>query len=108
MPCDTRSESELDLKKFNGPVFLAALTALGLNPRHNFYKTYTFEGGSFNSETGEFTFRTSAMAGTKGSAPERIAEIRRAYSAQVLTMQAKRNGWTLTSTAKNQYVMSKR
>jgi hypothetical protein len=106
MPCDSISTAEIDAGKFSGPHLLAALTALGLNPRHEAYKTYTFAGGTFRSDTGKFTF-TGGYVNDRYAA-EKTAQIKRAYSAEVLKSQAKRFGWQLKQTGPQKYVIQKR
>ena len=85
---------------------MAALTAMGLNPHHDARKTYTFNGGQFNSETGQFTFTARYM--NQEEATRKTLEIKRAYSAEVLKSQAARFGWSLKATGPNQYAIQKR
>jgi hypothetical protein len=77
----------------------AALTALQLNPRmQNGQIRFGFTGEYINPTTGQSQL-----------APSRDAnEIKRAYSAEVIKSQAKRNGWTLKQTGPFAYEAMKR
>lgn len=103
MPCDTVRETELYAGKFHPAHLKAALEALGLNPRHPNYQEYEFDGGKINYATGE-----STIQGYATRAAQLMQTIRQTYSAQIVRSQAKRFGWTVKETGKNQLQVLKR
>jgi len=86
-----------------------ALEAMGLNPQHVRAGIYDHNRGSYNHETGEAVWRTSAMSDRK-TPQELNSELKRAYSTEILNSQAARYGWTLrqSPTNRNQYTIAKR
>lgn len=85
-----------------------ALTAMGLNPRHDQANTYTHDEGSYNHVTGEATWLISGSRATEERAAARSRELKRAYAAELVKSQAARYGWTLRQTAKYDFVVNKR
>jgi len=86
-----------------------ALEAMGLHPKHERANIYDHDRGSYNHATGEAIWRTSAMSDRK-TAQQWNAELKQAYSTEILKSQAARYGWTLRQnpTNRNQYTIAKR
>ena len=100
MPCDSITTSAVELGKVNADLLTAALNALGFNARQQGLAVF-FNGGTYHSNTGELTL-------SGGNAEKRTAEIKRAYSAQVVTTTAKKFGWQVKQTGQFQYEVTKR
>lgn len=102
MPCDTITTVSVELGKVNPDLLFNSLKALGLNPiKWSDNGTIYFGPSSqeyHNPETGE----------TKLAKGRNAAEIKRAYSAEIIKSQAKRYGWSLKETAPFQYTVVKR
>lgn len=98
MPCNTVSTVEVKLEKANLELMESALKALKLSP----YR----QGTALMFGQGEFIDTQSGIA--RLSPMRNPAEIKRAYSAEVVKSQARKYGWTLKETAPFQYEVTKR
>jgi hypothetical protein len=99
MPCDTISTYQVKLQDSTDLDLLTkALEALNLNPRRQGHIIRFGAGESFNKATGEVRVRNV----------ESVAEIKKAYSAELIKSQAKRFGWTLKQTGPYAYTVHKR
>lgn len=92
MPCNTVRATSVDLGKVNVDLLNAAIKALGWR---------NHAGGDVMLTSGKLT-----MLG--GNVEARTAELKRAYSAEVVKSQAKKFGWAIKETAKYQYEVVKR
>lgn len=94
----------IDLGKVDPTLLFQALQALGLNPQ----KTATgisWYGGEYNFASKTASIRSSRMAGQ--NAETATAEIKRAYSGEVVKSTAKKYGWQIKETAPYQYQVVK-
>lgn len=98
MPCNTVSTVQVQLDKANVDLMQAALTALKLRPYRQGTALMFGNGEWIDTATGK-----SALAPTRNP-----AEIKRAYSAEVVKSQARKYGWSLKETAPFQYEVTKR
>lgn len=98
MPCDSIRETQIDLGKINPEILTAALNRLGLNARIQ-NGIIRFTGG---------TFYEGRLTSTSLNAEEQAKEIRRAYSGEVIRTQARKYGWQVKETGKNQLEVIKR
>lgn len=74
MPCYTVQETKVNLERANPDILREAMNALGVI---NY---------AFNAKTGTVTVRGQSVD---------VADVKRAYSKQVVLTQAKRFGWTV-------------
>ena len=101
MPCHTISTIEVDAGKMNLALAMKALEAMGLCPttsqgRPTWINHY---GGSFDTATGAATWYGQ----------DRTADLKKAYSTEILKSQAARFGWTLKRDVRTQkYTIIKR
>jgi hypothetical protein len=107
IPCDSINTMGINLGKVDSTLLFDALKALDLAPYINGDTIY-FQGGTYNKTTKEATFRQSRMSGLNLTADEMTAQVKRAYSAEVVKTTAKKYGWTLKETAPYQYQVIKR
>ncbi len=106
MPCDTISTVTVQFnQKTDRALLVAALTSLGKNPYVS-GENVTFSEGTYVGRTGEIQWRANRYSPQDFNA--KTAEIKRAYSAEVVKGQAKKYGWTLKETAPYQYEVMKR
>ena len=104
MPCYTSSTVEIDSGKMNAGLAKDAFAAMGLNPRHERQGIIDHRKGSYNYQTGETVWRVQ-----RGETAEQLtAELKRAYSAEVIKSQARKYGWTLKQTSQYEYAVTKR
>jgi hypothetical protein len=89
---------KVNLGNVNFDLLVKALDDLGLNPRIQNHMIYFGNGESFNNETKEVRVRQTTD----------VAQIKRAYSAQVVKTQAKKYGWQLKETSPFEYTILKR
>jgi len=105
MPCNTITTTSINLGKVNHDLFLQTLIGLGLELQVSIRNGVTTirlnTGETFNATSGLFT-TTNTDAGA------RVAELKRAYSAQVVLSQARRMGWAVKKTATNKYEVVRR
>ena len=104
MPCDTVTESTVDLANVDAQTLLDALRAAGWkvpNERLN-------AGEGFIAERGidRLTWRPGQPAELRSNTTT-PAHISRLYSAQVVRSTAKRNGWRLTETGPGQFLVQR-
>jgi hypothetical protein len=105
MPCDSISTVDIDADKMDAQHVKRALEAMGLNPRRTRPDIYDHNKGEYNHVTGEATWRTSAMR--RDQTPDQLtAELKRAYSAEIVKSQAQRYGWTLRTSATDRYAFT--
>jgi len=100
MPCDTLRTTTVDLGKVDPTILTDALNRMGLNAQLSPNGYIRFDGGSYHRITGELTLSGSNTAA-------RTSEIKQGYSAQVVRSQAKRFGWQVKETGKNQFQVIK-
>ena len=99
MPCNTvQTMSVLLSPKTDGDLLHSALSALGMSPVRTGDMIFFGTRESFNVKTGELRVRSTTS----------VADIKRAYSAEIVKGQAKKYGWQLKETAPFQYVVTKR
>jgi|WetSurMetagenome_2_1015567.scaffolds.fasta_scaffold250179_3 hypothetical protein len=103
MPCYTISTIEIDAGKLQTDLALAALAAMSLRPytAQNTQQDPTIyhSQGTYNPQTGVATWRGI----------DRTADLKRAYSAEIIKSQAQRFGWNLKQDERTgKYVMQKR
>lgn len=84
--------------KTDGDLLYRALSELTLYPTRSGDMIFFGRNESFNTKTGELRIRDA----------EKVAEIKRAYSAEIVKSQAKKYGWLLKETAPYQYQVIKR
>ena len=102
MPCDTIQKTSVSFNmRTDRNLLHAALEQMGERP-NLLGDTLTFRSGRYNCATGQMT-----VTGY-GEESEKLNEIKRAYSAQVVQSQARRFGWTLKQTSKYEYQVLKR
>jgi hypothetical protein len=89
MPCDTIQTAEVALGKVDQTLLKEAMAALGVT---NY---------AYIQATGELTMRS------RGEQPT-VAQVKQAYSKQVVFSQAKKYGWKVTETAPNKFEVFKR
>ena len=106
MPCDTISTVSVKFnQKTDQALLVAALTTMGLSPCvHS--EGITFKDGAYIAATGEIQWRQTYWNRQNWDA--KTAEIKRAYSAEVVKSQARRFGWQLKEVAPYQYEVMKR
>jgi len=103
MPCDTISTNTVDLSslgKLSPELVLAALKALG-------HTNARIDAGSKRVSFGRGEYIDTATGQSQLARNMDANEIKRAYSAQVIQYQAKKNGWTLKQTGPFDYVAMK-
>lgn len=106
MPCDTISTVTVQFnQKTDQTLLVAALNALKLNP-HAAGQDIVFRDGQYVAATGEIRWTQTAWNRQDWNA--KTAEIKRAYSAEVVKSQARRFGWQLKEVAPYQYEVIKR
>jgi len=104
MPCWTIQESKVQFSaNTDRNLLTAALNAAGLKATLQ-GDAIKFSNGSYNCKTHEFTFTGL----NQKQAVEKVAELKRAYSAQVVVSQAKRFGWQVKEVAQYQYEIVRR
>ena len=104
MPCDSISTVDVDAGKMEAQHVKRALEAMGLHPTHTRANIYDHDRGEYNHRTGEAVWRTSAMSDRiKKTADQWTAELKQAYSAEIVKSQAARFGWTLKANPTNKY-----
>lgn len=104
MPCWTTTSTEVQIDKNTNITLLhAALEKLKLNPRTVAREAGViyFQNGSYNQSTGTLTLRGEV------NPSEKVAEIKRAYSAQIVLSTAKRAGWQTTEMPNGQIQLKK-
>jgi hypothetical protein len=89
MPCFTITTVTVDAGKMQLDLAEKALAAMGLSPRRAGL-IIGHSSGQYDRETGKATWRGQ----------DRTAELKRAYSFEVVKSQAVRFGWTLKADAK--------
>lgn len=99
-PCETVQTTNVELGKVNKELMIAALRSMGLNPVEQGLAVF-FNGGTYHWKIGGITLSGYDVE-------KRTAELKRAYSAEVVKSQAKKFGWALKETAKYQYEVVKR
>ena len=110
MPCNTVQRSTVRFSlKTDRNLLVAALEQMGERPVLQ-GDIIRFRSGSYDCRMGEMVIEITATYGQdveklKG---EKMNEVKRAYSAQVVQSQARRFGWTLKETGKYQYQVLKR
>lgn len=102
MPCDSISTVEVAAVKMDAQHVKRALEAMGLHPRHDRAGIYDHDQGSYNHFTGEAQWYVSRY-GARQTAADRTAELKQAYSAEVVKSQAAKYGWTLKQNPTNRY-----
>lgn len=102
MPCDTISQTNVVIgPNTDATLLFAALQELKLNPQKQGSMIY-FAGGTYRAADNTLTLNGSNVE-------SRTAEMKRAYSGEVVKSQARRFGWTLKQgKEKYQYVVTKR
>ena len=105
MPCDSISTVDVEAGKMDAQHVKRALETMGLNPRHTRAGIYDHDKGEYNHVTGAATWRTSAMQSDQNP-DELTAELKRAYSAEIIKSQAQRYGWTLRTSATDRYAFT--
>lgn len=98
MPCDTITTMKVNLGNVNFEQLVEALKAMGQTPIVENDLVYFGYGESFNNKTKELRIKSQ----------DKVAEIKKAYSAQVVKSQAKRFGWQLKEIAPYEYQVMKR
>lgn len=100
MPCYTITTVTLELKQADTAALKKALESLGLDPYVSSYneQQINFRNGSYDRSTGKLTVRNE----------ETGKAIKRAYSAELVQMQAKRFGWQVKKISENKYEIIKR
>lgn len=94
MPCDSISTISIDLGKVDPGLIQLALREMGLsNITQTGTRVYFGRGEYIDTATGQ-----SQLA-----AGREVAEIKRAYSAQVVQATAKRFGWQIKQNAQDKY-----
>lgn len=93
MPCDTIQTANVALEKAEPDLLGAALAALGVG--NQFIR--------YDAISGQVVFRKVA-----GWTAPTTAQIKQAYSAQVVLQTAKKFGWQVKETGKFQYAVTKR
>lgn len=104
MPCNTVSETLVDLGKTDPDLIHASLKEMGLSPNRNGNIIY-FSGGYFEVDTEKQNHRITWRV---SNAEERTTELKRQYSAEVVKSQAKRFGWQLTQKSRFEFEVTKR
>jgi len=104
MPCYTVQEAKVKFSATTDRNLLTeALNATGLKATLA-GDVITFTNGRYDCRTHEFTFQGL----NQKQADERVKEIKRAYSGQVVLGQAKRFGWQVKQTGQYAYEIMKR
>jgi nitrate reductase beta subunit len=99
MPCYSITQVQLLLEKANVDLLKKALEGLGYLGLHkDGEKRLYWNGGMYNKDSGKLTVRED----------NRVSEIKKAYSAEVVKAQAKRFGWQLKETGQYKYQIIKR
>jgi hypothetical protein len=98
MPCNTMTRVKLELKKANMDLLKKAVEGIYGRVYVESKDRISWSGGSYDRNTGMLTVRSES----EGNG------IRRAYSTEIVTAQAKRFGWTMKQTGTNQYEVVKR
>jgi hypothetical protein len=110
MPCDQISVVAVQWTEKNTDLGLlaAALKELGLMPNLGVdQKTIVFAGGTFRN--GQFNFDSTLYSRVSAAqASEKVAEIKRAYSSQIVQSQAKKFGWQIKPLGKYKWEVTKR
>ena len=103
MPCDTVTESTVDLANVDRDTLAEALRAAGWK-----VPTDLRQGEGMICERGaeRLTWRPGQPAELRSNTTT-PAHISRLYSAQVVRSTAKRNGWRLTETAPGQFLVQR-
>ena len=95
MPCYTINTVDVPLGTLSLDLAEKALADMGLNPRRAGL-IIGHRAGQYDRETGTATWRGQ----------DRTAELKRAYSAQVIKSQAARFGWTLRQSKTDKYTFT--
>jgi hypothetical protein len=110
MPCDTISTVAVqwNMERTDLGLLTGALNELGLMANLAYdRKSVVFAGGTFRN--GQFNFdSTWTNRVTAAQASEKVAEIKRAYSGQIIQSQAKKFGWGLKKIGPFKYEVTKR
>jgi len=105
MPCDTISTVSVKWTDKNTSIDLLKAAMNALNMMANIApdgKTIVFSGGTFAN--GQFNFTSTYWNKvTQQQASEKMAEIKRHYSEQVVLSQAKKFGWGIKKTGPFKY-----
>lgn len=99
MPCDTMQVSGVDLGKVDPPLLIQALQAMGQVPSQQ-GEWIRFNQGTYNTRTKECNVR-------RYGAEQFTAQVKRAYSAEVVKSTAKRFGWQLKQVGEYKYQVTK-
>ena len=81
-------------------ILMAALNTLGLNPR--------LQGDSIYFVNGVYSINEKSLEFRGTSVEERTAELKRAYSGEVVKFTAKKYGWQLKQTEPLKFQVMKR
>lgn len=88
MPCYTVTKNTVDAGKLNPGLLIAALEAMKLHPRQTGELIRFGNGESYDTQTGKMQVVAS----------RNVAEIKQAYSGQIVLQTAKKFGWTVKQT----------
>lgn len=98
MPCDSITTSVVDLGKAQPDLLEAALNSLNLRARRDGHIVYFGWNESYDAQTGQLRVNSTRD----------VAEIKRAYSHQVVLSQAKKFGWQIKKVSENKYAVQRR
>jgi len=101
MPCNTIQTATIVFGKASLPYLKEALERMDRYPRVSSSTRLTFDGGTYDAETGELKLRESE--------PETFAaELKREYSTSIVLSQAKRYGWQMKEIAPKMWEVVRR
>jgi len=100
MPCYTVQTTSVDLGNVDHKLLMLAMAELKLNPRQ--------QGDTIYFQNGVYSISTKQLDLRGANAEERAAEMKRAYSGEVVKATARKYNWQVKKTAANKYQVLKR
>lgn len=100
MPCDTVQSTTVDIGKVDHKLFMLALALMGLNPR--------LQGDSIYFQNGVYSIADKRLDLRGSGVESRAAEMKRAYSGEVIKSTAKRYNWQWKETEPHKFQVVKR
>jgi hypothetical protein len=100
MPCNTMQMTTVDIGKVDHKIFMLAMANLGLNPR--------LQGDSIYFQNGIYSIADKRLELRGSDIEMRTAEMKRAYSGEVVKSTAKKFGWQVKELGANKFQVVKR
>jgi len=100
MPCDTIQTTTVDIGKVDHKLLMLALSALGLNPR--------LQGDAIYFQNGVYSIADKQLDLRGTNVESRSAELKRAYSCEVVKTTAKKFNWQWKQVENNKFQVVKR